>query len=358
MDKKLRLLFGAAFLALATGACEGPEGPAGPAGDTGPRGPAGIDAASQCTDCHASDETLVVIEQLFSQSPHGFGNYELRGPDYAGGSCVACHTSQGFVAAATGTTADFTGGAASMTCRTCHQIHTTMSGDDFALTTTGTVDLRIGDAAVDYGRGAVCALCHQGRAPSFIPSVGEGGQSEIPPRYGLHRGPQATIFAAAPGLPVFPGTETVPTAPFSSHLTFDGDVVRACVGCHMQSTERTGNSAGGHTWGMVYSGGTVLNDGTCDACHVDVTAAYNDITGRVQALMDDLEACLFAEGVVDAEGSAVTGATADDDLLAAYLIFQAVGADGSSGAHHPVYVPAILTNANEYLDANYSSCAP
>ncbi|MDX1674088.1 MAG: hypothetical protein R3314_04720 [Longimicrobiales bacterium] len=356
MDRMLRLLFGAAFLALAAGACEGPRGPAGPEGDQGPPGPPGPDAQSQCSDCHAADQTLVTIQQQLALSPHGFGTFELRGPDYAGGACISCHTHQGFVAAATGTTADFSAGVASVNCRTCHQIHTTMQGQDFALTTTGTVDLTLGDASVDFGSGAVCATCHQARVPSVLPTVGGGGQTEIPRRFGTHNGPQATVFAAGPGLPVFYGSEPVPDAPFLSHVTFAGTVAETCVGCHMQVP--AGNDAGGHTWNMVYSGGTVLNDGTCDACHVDVTAAYNDITGRVRALMDDLEACLFAEGVVDAGGSANTGATVDDDLLAAYLIFQTLNADGSNGAHHPEYVPAILSNANQYLDATYPACAP
>ncbi len=211
---------------------------------------------------------------------------------------------------------------------------------------------------MDYGKGNLCANCHQGRTPAFIPTVGAGGQDTIPSRYGTHHGPQANVVAAGPGLPVFYGQEDVPTTPFSSHVTFAGNEALGCVGCHMQSTNGTGNEAGGHTWGMVYGGGEVLNDGTCDACHVDVTAAYDGIAAVVQPALDDLEACLFAEGVVDADGSPVTDAVVDNDLLAAFLIWQTVTEDGSMGAHHPEYVPAILSNANAYLDAGYPACAP
>lgn len=312
-----------------------------------------------CTDCHTSDATLVAIEQLMALSPHGVGNFELRGPSYAGGSCIACHTSQGYVAAVTGGTADFTGGVASMSCRTCHQIHTTMQPNDFALTTTSPLELRIGQTTVDYGAGNLCANCHQGRTPDFIPEVGAGGQSEIPVRYGVHYGPQANVFAAGPGLPVFPGTQTVPTEPVTEHIAFAGTEALGCVGCHMQSL--VGNDAGGHTWDAAYDdGGTtvVVNDGTCDACHASVTSAYAGLTAEVDPLLADLEACLFAEGVVDAGGSAITGATVDNDLLAAYLVWETITKDGSRGAHHPLYVPAILTNTNQYLDANYPACAP
>ncbi|MFO7894077.1 MAG: hypothetical protein R6U63_10095 [Longimicrobiales bacterium] len=300
----------------------------------------------------------MTIEQLFASSPHGFGNFEVRGPAYAGGSCAACHTSQGYVAAATGADPDFTGGVASMNCRTCHQIHSNDKGGSLALTTTDPVTLRIGGTTVDFGKGNLCVHCHQGRVPDFIPTVGAGGQDTIPARYGTHYGPQANVFAAAPGLPAFGGAEPLPTTPFTSHVTFAGSEALGCVGCHMQSTELTGNQAGGHTWGMTYGGGEVLNDGTCDACHADVTAAFDGIAAEVQGALDDLQACLQAEGVIDGTGSPNTGAVVDNDLLAAFLVWQAVTADGSGGAHHPEYVPAILANANDYLDANYPSCAP
>ena len=360
MRRKLPLLFGAAFLALAAGACEEPRGPAGPEGPTGPagpRGPAGLDGAL-CSDCHTADQRLVTIEQLFQLSPHGYANFELRGPSYAGGACVACHTSQGFTASVTGTEPDFSGGVAPMTCRTCHQIHDDERGGSLALETTEPLALRIGGATVDFGAGNLCANCHQGRTPGIIPVVGAGGQDTVPERFGTHRGPQANIMAAGSGLPVFSGIASVPTEPFDFHITFAGNEALGCVGCHMQSTEGTGNEAGGHTWSMTYGGGQVLNDGTCDACHADVTAAFHNLADAVQPLLDDIEACLLAEGVVDGTGAPNAGAVVDNDLLAAFLVWQAVTADGSRGAHHPTYVPAILSNTRDYLDANYPACAP
>lgn len=359
MRRTLPLLFGAAVLALATGACEGPQGPAGPTGADGPPGPDGLDGAL-CSDCHTANQNLVSIQQLFSLSPHGPASFEIRGPDYAGGSCIACHTSQGFTAAVTGEAADFTSGVASMSCRTCHQIHTDeRGGGGLELKTTDPLTLRIGGETADLGKGNLCANCHQGRTPDLMPAVGAGGQDTIPSsHFGTHQGPQANVMAAGPGLPVFPGSETVPTEPFSFHITLDGTEKVACVGCHMQSTVGTGNEAGGHTWAMVYGSGEVLNDGTCDACHTDVTRDYDDMVAVVQPLLDDIGACLLTEGVVDSTGAPVSGAVVDDDLIAAFLVWQTLTEDGSNGAHHPTYVPAILKNTSEYLDANYASCAP
>jgi hypothetical protein len=361
MKRTLPLLFGTIFLAFAAGACEGPEGPAGPEGPQGPQGPEGPQGPAgtldqTCADCHSADATIVAIQDQYEVSVHGtYASFERDT-----NPCNTCHTHQGFAAKVMGSTVDDVEQPARINCRTCHQIHTTYQGQDFALATTDPVELMISQTTVNFGTGNLCANCHQGRVPDFIPVVGAGGQSEIPARYGTHHGPQATVFAGGPGLPVFPGAANVENTPFPFHLTFSftGGDTTSCVGCHMQ--EPFGAQAGGHTWNMtyVYHGATeVLNDGTCDACHADVNVELAQITAEVQPMLDDLEACLFAEGVIDANGSPNAGAVVDNDLLAAHLIWQTITEDGSHGAHHPRYVPAILSNTSEYLDANYPACA-
>jgi len=185
MKKKLPLFFGALFLVFAATACEGPAGPQGDTGETGatgatgPQGAAGTDgtnALNTCSDCHTSDATIVAIEQQFALSAHA-DNY-LR----ASGSCIDCHTSQGFVANVTGGTADFTDGAAKINCRTCHQIHTTYAGADFALTTTDPVTLivtgnEIDVTGTDNPGSNLCANCHQGRAEDEYPQYDESVDS-------------------------------------------------------------------------------------------------------------------------------------------------------------------------------------
>lgn len=359
MMRKLHIMFGAALFALAATACEGPQGPAGavgPAGPEGPTGPAGQSTTEPCSDCHAADATIVAIEDMYAVSVHGtYTSFERDTPP-----CNQCHTHQGFVAKLQGNTLSDIERPARINCRTCHQIHTTYQAGDFALATTDPVDLMVGGITVDFGTGNLCANCHQARPASPNPTVGAGGQDTVPSAfYGTHHGPQATVFAAGPGLPVFEGTATLPTGPFTPHLTFAGSERRACVGCHMQ--EPFGNQAGDHTWNMTYNyhGSTeVLNDGTCDACHTNVTDRLDQAMAEVQPMLDDLQACLVAEGVMTAGGSANAGAVVDNDLLAAFLIWQTITEDGSYGAHNPQYVPAILSNTNEYLDANYPACAP
>lgn len=364
MRSKLPFLF-AIFFAFAATACDGPqgpEGPTGPRGEQGPEGPEGPQGPAgtldqTCADCHNDNATIVALQDQYDASVHGTYTSFERDTN----PCNRCHTHQGFVASLTDNTIDDVAQPARVNCRTCHQIHTTYEGQDFALTTTEPVELMIGQTTVDLGKGNLCANCHQGRVPDFIPTIGEGGQSTIPARYGTHHGPQATIFAAGPGLPAFPGAEILPTEPLPAHVdfTFGSAEPVSCVGCHMQ--EPYGSQAGGHTWEMTYvyhGNAEVINDGTCDVCHADVTQAYETIRGEVDPMLANLAACLVAEGVMSASGSPNAGATADDDLLAAFLIWQTVTEDGSHGVHHPRYVPAILANTNDYLDANYPACAP
>ncbi len=360
MRRKLPLLFGATFLAFAAVACEGPQGPEGPTGPQGPEGPEGPQGppgtvSQTCGDCHSADATIVAIEDQYEVSVHGTYTSFERDTN----PCNACHTHQGFTESLAGNTVSDIAQPARINCRTCHQIHSTYEGQDFALATTDPVTLRISQTTVDFGRGNLCATCHQGREPAFIPAISNTTQSTVPARYGTHNGPQATVMAAGPGLPVFSGAATIPGGAFSPHITLGGAERVACVGCHMQ--EPFGNQAGGHTWNMTYvfHGATeVINDGTCDACHASATDELNQAMAEVQPLLADLEACLIAEGALTAGGSPNAGATVNDDLVAALLIYETITADGSYGAHHPVYVPNILSNANDYLDANYPACAP
>ena len=362
MRRKLSAMAAVVLLALAGAGCEGPQGPEGPVGPVGPEGPRGPEGPEgrqggpYCSDCHAEDATIVAIQLQYEASVHGTYTSFERDTN----PCNTCHTDQGFRAKLAGETVADVANPARVNCRTCHQVHTAYDSTDYALSTTAPVELMLGGTTLDVGVGNLCAECHQARVPSVVPAVGQGGQSTIPRRYGTHHGPQATVFAAGAGLPVFQGIEPVPTEPFIEHVTFAGTEARSCAGCHMQ--EPYGVQAGGHTWGMTYAyhgSAEVLNDGTCDACHVDATTEFEQARAEVEPLLDDLAACLVAEGVMDATGSPNSGATADDDLLAAFLIWQTITEDGSYGAHHPTWVPAILSNANDYLDANYpATCAP
>ncbi len=393
MRKKLPLFIGALFVVFSATACEGPEGPTGPAGTdgtdgtdgvagpVGPVGPAGADALNTCSDCHSSDATIVAIEQQFDLSPHGFPQYEVRGPDYAGGSCVACHTHQGFVAAATGTEADWTPGAASMNCRTCHQVHSDVDGDgdfeigDYALTTTDPVTMRLTGAVVDFSGddtpgSNLCASCHQARDRAPYPSWDAPLATTFDitsTHYGIHYGPQSNIFAAELPTEIEFGETT--TGMFGSHVNV------SCLGCHMGRgvADLTAVPTPGGDLFHNYTPSTAV----CATCH-DASFDYGGIRTDVATDLTMLASCLEAENVITAHYNTSDGAyqgmnpDADHDgwlteihpvvgtypeaYVAAYLALQATFEDGSWGVHQPRYAPDIAANARAFMETNSVLC--
>ena len=122
------------------------------------------------------------------------GNFER-----ATASCAPCHTHQGFLeriaTGATSTASDILD-PAPINCRTCHQIHTTFTGADYALTVSGPNDIIFneGFGPVDFGEiGNLCSQCHQGRTLSPFPVPGGDQVTITSSRYGYHHGPQAQI---------------------------------------------------------------------------------------------------------------------------------------------------------------------
>ncbi|MFW6330154.1 MAG: hypothetical protein ACOC3J_00375 [Gemmatimonadota bacterium] len=377
MRRKLPLLLSAAFVAFSVAACEGPTGPRGPAGPEGPegpegpRGPAGESALNTCADCHHDDATIVAVEQQFALSAHGFPQFEVRGPDYAGGGCVACHTSQGFVAAAAGEDPNFEEGVASLTCRTCHEIHTDFTGDDYALTegSTDPVTLEVTGETVDFsfdGEATVgsnlCASCHMARAedewPSFDAPLDQ--MFAIPAtHYNLHYSTQANVLMSLLPEDFEFGVET--TGSFGPHDEL------SCNGCHMGfGIEDLGIDPMPVPDGTLHH--TFLPDeDVCAACHGG-GFDYGSVQTEVRETLENLGACLEAEGVieidedrppeqarVDSYFSPVVG-DHPEPFVAAYLVYTGLVRDGSWGVHQPRYVPALATAALDYMEENSTLC--
>ncbi|MFO7894076.1 MAG: cytochrome c3 family protein [Longimicrobiales bacterium] len=375
MRRKLPLLFGAVFLAFAAGACEGPQGPEGPIGPEGPEGPQGppgedgqdgTNALNTCSDCHTSNATIVAVEQQFELSPHGFGNFEVRGPAYAGGACVACHTSQGFVANATDGTADYSDGAASMNCGTCHQIHSTFEGEDYALTTTDPVTLIVTGNEIDVsGTGVpgsnLCASCHQGRDESPYPAwdADVATTYTVGPHYGIHYGTQANMYQGELPTEILYGLDQGTT--YSPH---EG---ASCLGCHMG----LGDDVNDIGLDGVTPGGDLFHNFTpaeavCDDCH-GATDGFDHGTVRteVQTAVTALAQCLEAEGVatihLDADGVLDEFHEVEGDhpepYVAAWLVTAATFNDGSWGAHNPGFTQTLVDAARTEMDANSAEAA-
>ncbi len=127
------LLFGFVCAFIATSCVkEGPQGPAGANGVDGVDGVDGQDGQVTCLVCHAGTN-MDAKQAQFAMSVHRAG---LVAVDYAGGraSCAQCHSHEGFVQFAVfgEVLGDITNPTA-WKCNTCHGLHKTFEGTDYAL---------------------------------------------------------------------------------------------------------------------------------------------------------------------------------------------------------------------------------
>jgi len=317
------------------------EGPAGPAGKDGVDGEDGIngqDGAATCVQCHDNTQTLFAKTIQWEKSTHAMGgNFERNT-----GDCATCHTSQGFLGYHNGTYDPTAEGAAISNpnppnCYTCHNIHSTYTPEDWTLTVSGPVTLYNVAETPDYGRGSVCASCHQGRPVEPFPAEGGADIAVTSSRYGVHHGPQANVVK---GVGLFmPGTGYANSA--------HSNIPNTCVTCHM--AEAYGTQSGGHTMfmGYDYHGTLELNTAGCATCHSDIDgmlASTEALQEEVAALLADLKVRLDGLGATN-EGSdnAVVGTFAPE-VAGAVLNYKAITEDRSLGVHNPTYVKKLLNN--------------
>lgn len=242
-------------------------------------------------------------------------------------------------------------------CRTCHEIHTTFTEGDYALTTTSPVDLYVGgtanlgsqsESALGPNAANLCTNCHQARPINPMPAVGGDPVTVGNFRYGPHYGTQGNV-AAAEGAFRFPGSMTIPTSP-NAH----GQV--GCESCHMVSAggSAASHEAGGHTFNLRYgqNGSNELVQ-SCTQCHFHAnTTSFNDRNAQdyTKAQLAELRELLIAEGIMREDGMAIPG-TFDADVAAAFLNHRIFYYDGSYGVHHPQYTYAVLNNTLEAMRA-------
>jgi len=312
-------VLGAALLTACAGepGPAGPAGPAGPQGEVGPAGPAGADAQVSCVECHDSTDKITEKQLAWSGSLHGSGTATA----YAGGraNCSGCHSGGGFVdMLSQGLTWDKYEVAdtepSRPDCRTCHEIHTTYTGEDWALRTTAAVTLQDG-TVFDGGKGNLCATCHQPR--TFFAAT--DGKVEITStHWGPHHGPQSAILLGVGGA----GVESSSMA--------HAKVENTCVGCHLNSHAFEPSVA------------------VCAECHTDAkNFDINGVQTEVAEKAEILHAQLVAKGLLDAEGTIVVG-TYDEALAGALWNYVYVTEeDKSMGVHNPGYINAMLDYAIE-----------
>jgi len=352
-NKKLVLLVAALIVAafVLTACGTGPAGPAGPAGPQGDPGPAPAASDLSCTECH-NDTTLITskVAQFNENSVHGTGESFVRGEGVA---CAGCHGSEG-------TKARINAGlpphdpsvvgvvnVSPFNCRTCHDIHTTYTKDDFSLTgDEQAVKFEYSDGTFDGGAGNLCANCHQIRNPK--PEVKDGNIAITSQRYGTHYGTESQMLVGEGGLGDVSGS---PSPHYSK-------VKDTCVGCHM-----------GDEYNHTYLPKVVR----CQDCHVDAkNFDVNGVQTEIEAMLEELHT-LFVEkklmnpdevanpsnlwGIYDPAADKWSNPSADAPLIVPEAVANAmwnykfVTYDQSMGAHNSAYAKALLEAALETMKA-------
>jgi hypothetical protein len=324
------------LLALVLAGCAGAAGepgapgPAGPAGPQGPQGPPGAGAEVAdltCTECHNDTTVITGKRTAWDESLHGTGEAYVRGTR---AGCAGCHSGGSFktMIAAGQNPGEVEAGDPDPTrqdCRACHQIHTTFTGEDWALTTTDPVVVFTAEGVTfDGGEGNLCANCHQ--PLSAYPEAVDGMVEVTSTHWGPHHGPQSTMLLGVGGGGGVAGSP-------GAHATMVEDT---CVSCHLGE----GDS---HTFESILA--------ACTGCHAD--AEDFDINGLqtdVEALAAEVEELLKTKGLLDEEGEPVVGSYPEAEAAALWNWIYVAIEDKSMGVHNPAYTKALLEAALAALE--------
>jgi hypothetical protein len=271
-----------------------------------------------CTECHDSTSLITGKKAAWNDSIHGTGEAFVRGTS---AGCAGCHSGGAFktMVAAGQTPAEVESGDPNPThqdCRTCHEIHTSYTSADWALTTDAAVTLyAFEDATYDGGSGNLCAVCHQ---PRRLMGVEDGNVNWDSTHYGPHHGPQSAMLMGIGG----EGVEGKPGAHYSM-------VENTCVACHVGANDD-------HSFEP--------NVAACQDCHADITEFnFSGLQTDVEAQLEELKAALVAKGMLDGEADeAIVGVYPEADAAALWNYIYIAHEDKSRGVHNPAYTKALL----------------
>jgi hypothetical protein len=299
-----------------------------------------------CFSCHSDVDTrLVDAERQWLNSRHSTGS-TLHEND---GTCKDCHTSQGFIARATGTPAPPTiENPTAIHCFTCHAPHT---NGDFRLRWT-TPAVLANAATFNLNSGNTCAACHQARRNV---STYVAGRVNLTSRWGPHYGTQADMLI---------GTNGYEYAGYVYDRTTHREATTAdgkdgCLECHFKATSQY--VVGGHSFEMrananePLSGLTqVLNVGACEPCHGpiddfnEVGPGYS-VQDSVDVLIADLNARLVTAGLVDGTSGVPRSTSTSADSAGAVWNYLVAKYDRSRGVHNPMYIMGLLNSSIAYI---------
>lgn len=295
-----------------------------------------------CFTCHSDQNTILVdAEQQWENSRHSTGS-TLNEND---STCKGCHTSEGFIARAEGTTAPATiENPTAIHCFTCHAPHT---NSDFRLRWT-TPPALANAVTHDLGSANLCVACHQARrnVATYITA-----RTAMTNRFGPHHSNQADVLIGTNGYeyPSYTYERTTHQVITSAANDKDG-----CLECHYKATSQY--VVGGHTFNMVgeVHAEEVLNVGACAPCHGEVDDFNEGIAGyafqdRVDSLVTDLRTRLVAAGLVDATTGLPKSVTTSADSAGAVWNYLMIEEDRSKGIHNPKYALGLLQSSINYI---------
>lgn len=291
-----------------------------------------------CFECHSDTSTfLVAAAQQWENSKHASGE-TLNEKD---GACKGCHTSEGFLAVASGTTiADVVENPTSIHCFTCHAPHT--NGDFRLRPTTVAQKTLMNGVSYNLNSGNLCLACHRSRrnVGTYVVAL------TMSNRFGPHHGPQGDMLIGSNGYEY--AGYTYEQGSHALATTTDGK--DGCLECHMKTTSQ--NVVGGHSFNMANEDRSILNTDACGSCHEGVSDFDLDgVQTEIAGLITDLETLLVNAGFITMDGEAAVPnavAVSADQAGAVYNLLLAKE-DRSLGVHNPDYIRGLLQSSIDFM---------
>lgn len=338
----------------------------------------------QCENCHGPGGTahtgsksyeVGVCNQCHGQATQWKNSKHAIEPPLhmaEGDSCVACHTSQGYVAvkirgneavfpskatAAKKATIPDPGAMSALGCVTCHDPHQATYPFE-ASGATKSLQLRLqgevtmpNGATVDAEVSAVCVSCHANKRDLAYKADFLAGKNAR----GVHDNSQSDVFYGIGAV------DYGKTFGSSAHKSI---VKEGCVQCHMAPTPGLDSHSpqfdpnapghdkiGGHSFAVQADGvGNAAN--ACGSCHSGLTS-YNraargdyDGNGKVEGVQDEVKGLLAlveskmpkdAQGAMQSDGTKLT-----ENQRKASWNYALIKNDGSYGVHNTRYAVEVL----------------
>lgn len=289
--------------------------------------------SGDCGQCH-DEEPYHNKNRQWELSGHS------RAPARDSGSCVDCHTGDGFINLHNDGV-QLPDLKEALVCSACHDPHSN-DGGEHQLRNVTDVAFENGVVPTLGGNGMFCLNCHKARR-----DADEYVKGSVSSHYGPHYGIQGDLFH---GTNAFEYDGKV-TGMASVHAYVVQD---SCVGCHMQSvpsSHELKNKVGEHTFNMGFEGQPMT--AVCNDCHngvedFDMKRFDYNYDGKVEGLQTEVHHLLEALAMklhpvgspeVRRGDSSHTYSAKEKKALYNYLC---VKEDGSFGIHNPTYITELL----------------